>query len=53
MFKIAQKVIRSAVKTHGRAKVRKWIKEYKAQNPTYQKDIESAFAQFARESGNV
>jgi len=53
MFKIAQKIIRSAVKTHGRAKVRQWIKEYKARKPEHQKDIELAFAQFAREQGGA
>ena len=53
MFKIAQKIIRSAVKTHGRSKVRQWIKEYTAKKPEHQKEIELAFAQFARESANV
>ena len=46
MFKIAQKIIRAAVKTHGRAKVRKWIKEYRAKTGL-------AFAQFAREQGGA
>ena len=50
MKQIALKIIRAAVKTHGRAAVRKMIKEYKAARPDYQAAIEEAFEEFCKES---
>ena len=50
MKQIALKIIRAAVKTHGRAAVRKMIASYKASTPDYQKAIEEAFEEFCKES---
>ncbi len=44
----ARVIIRKAIKTHGRSKVRALIKAYKATRPDYQVAIEEAFAEFAR-----
>ena len=45
---IALIIIRAAVKTHGRAYVRKMIETYRATKPDYQEAIEEAFNEFAR-----
>ena len=45
---IALIIIRAAVKTHGRAYVRKMIETYRATRPDYQEAIEEAFNEFAR-----
>jgi len=44
----ARVIIRKAIRTHGRTKVRALIKAYKATRPDYQQAIEEAFAEFAR-----
>ncbi len=49
MKTIAARIIRAAVKTHGRAKVRAMLATYKASRPDYQEAIEQAFLEFARE----
>tara|TARA_B100000686_G_C16568149_1_gene851438 strand:- start:304 stop:480 length:177 start_codon:yes stop_codon:yes gene_type:complete len=45
---IALVIIRAAVKTHGRAYVRKMIAGYQAIRPDYQAAIEEAFEEFSR-----
>lgn len=45
---IAALIIRKAVKTHGRAYVRKLIEGYQAIRPDYQVAIEEAFEEFSR-----
>lgn len=45
---IAALIIRKAVKTHGRAYVRKMIETYRATRPDYQTAIEEAFEEFSR-----
>tara|TARA_Y100000593_G_scaffold94412_1_gene193349 strand:- start:765 stop:923 length:159 start_codon:yes stop_codon:yes gene_type:complete len=49
MKTIAARIIRAAVKTHGRAKVRAMLATYQASRPDYQQAIEQAFLEFARE----
>ncbi len=45
---IALRIIRAAVKTHGRAKVRALLESYKATRPDYDKAIQEAFLEFSR-----
>lgn len=46
---VARVIIRKAICTHGRARVRELLQSYKAQNAEYDQIIRSAFAEFARE----
>ena len=46
---VARVIIRKAICTHGRARVRELLQSYRAQNEEYDQIIRSAFAEFARE----
>lgn len=46
---VARVIIRRAICTHGRTKVRELLKSYKAQSAEYDQIIRAAFADFARE----
>ena len=46
---VARVIIRKAICTHGRAKVRELLKSYRAQSAEYDQIIRAAFADFAGE----